>query len=133
MGLADSMKRAFLNLTSRAAAPQPAPEPESPPVPEAGPVDAYTQRLNAEMAKGNNMMNAGLHRQAVVHFKNMQKRYPCDPRITLKIGLAYKEMKEYSAAQEYIRKAVAQGLESHRYAAVLSELKVAQAKAYSMA
>lgn len=124
------MKRAFLSLSSRPA-PAPTAQKPAPTPPPDKPADPYSDRLAAEMAKGNNLMNAGLHRQAVVHFKNMQKKYPCDARITLKIGLAYKELKEYAAAQDYIRKAVQQGLESHRYTAVLSELRAAQGRSYS--
>ena len=100
-----------------------APQRPAPPVEEEKPVDPYAVRQNAEMMKGNSLMNAGLYRQAVVHWKMMQQKYPCDSRVTLKLGLAYKELREYSAAHDYIRKAIAQGAESHRYTAILSELK----------
>lgn len=119
------MRRAFLHL-----APKAAPAPPAPSQPAAPAKDPYAERLAADMTKGNSLMNAGLYRQAVVHFKNMQKKYPCDARVTLKIGLAYKELKEFGAAQEYIRKAIAQGMESHRYTAVLRELQV-HSKAYA--
>jgi tetratricopeptide (TPR) repeat protein len=100
----------------------PKPQPKAPAV-EPQPVDAYTQRLNSEMERGNRLLNAGLHRQAVVHFKTMCKKYPCDARITLKIGLAYKALKEYGAAYDYMQKAIAQGIDRHRYSSMLMELK----------